>query len=59
MTYGYEMFDVTTGRPVAAAKSVVVWYDYAAGKSLPLSDANKVLLSKPVSGTSTEQYSAP
>jgi acyl-CoA thioester hydrolase len=58
MTYGYEMFDVTTGRAVAAAKSVVVWYDYAVGKSLPLSDANKVLLSKPVSGTSTEQYSA-
>lgn len=58
VTYGYEMFDVTTGGAVAAAKSVVVWYDYATGKSVPLTDSTKALLSKPVSGTATEQYPA-
>jgi acyl-CoA thioester hydrolase len=58
VTYGYEMLDVTTGGAVARAKSVVVWYDYATSKSVPLTDANKRLLSAPVSGTSSEQYSA-
>ena len=58
VTYGYEMFDVTTGRAVAAAKSVVVWYDYAVGKSIPLRDETKKLLSQPVSGHTTEQYPA-
>jgi acyl-CoA thioesterase FadM len=52
------MFDVTTGRAVAKAKSVVVWYDYAAGKSIPLSDENKRILSQPVSGIASEQYPA-
>ena len=48
MTYAYEIMDVTTGRAVASAKSVVVWYDYAAGKSIPLSDKTKALLTKPI-----------
>jgi acyl-CoA thioester hydrolase len=58
VTYGYEMYDVTTGKAVASARSVVVWYDYAAGKSIPLSDENKRLLSQPVSGVASEQYPA-
>jgi acyl-CoA thioester hydrolase len=48
MTYGYAIVDVKTGRPVASAKSVVVWYDYAAGRSIPLSDKTKALLSRAV-----------
>ena len=50
MTFGYEIIDVTTGESVASAKSVVVWYDYAKGKSIPLTDEKKALFSKPIPG---------
>ena len=58
MTYGYEMLDVTTAQRVASAKSVVVWYDYAASRPVPLTDARKALLSKPVAEVASEQYPA-
>ena len=46
--YRYEIVDVGTGRLVAEAKSVQVWYDYDAGKPVPLSDETKAKLSIPV-----------
>ena len=50
MTFGYEIIDVTTGESVATAKSVVVWYDYGRGKSIPLTDEKKAIFSKPIPG---------
>lgn len=46
--YGYEIVDVKSGRLVAQARSVQVWYDYDAGKPVPLSDEIKTKLSKVV-----------
>jgi len=46
--YGYEIVDVATGRLVAEARSVQVWYDYDAGRPVPLSEATKAKLSLPV-----------
>ena len=46
--YGYEIVDVKSGRLVAEAKSVQVWYDYDAGKPVPLSEETKTKLSTPV-----------
>jgi len=47
-TYRYEIVLVETGRLVAAAKTIQVWYDYDASRSVPLTDATKSLLSNPV-----------
>ena len=58
MTFGYQMVDVTTGEAVASARSVVVWYDYAANKSIELSEEKKSVFSKPVTGVASEQYPA-
>jgi acyl-CoA thioester hydrolase len=44
-TYAYEIVDVPTGRLVAEARTVQVWYDYDAGRSVPLSDETKAKLS--------------
>ena len=46
--YGYEIVDVISGRLVAEARSVQVWYDYDAGRPVPLTDDIKDRLSKPV-----------
>ena len=46
--YGYEIVDVKSGRLVAEAKSVQVWYDYDAGKPVPLTEDIKTRLSQPV-----------
>ena len=46
--YGYEILHVESGRLVAAAKTVQVWYDYDAGRPVPLSDETKAKLSVPV-----------
>ena len=46
--YSYEIVDAPSGRVVAEAKSVQVWYDYAAKKPVPLSEEAKRLLSVPV-----------
>jgi acyl-CoA thioester hydrolase len=42
----YEIVHVETSRPVATGKTVMVSYDYAAGKSMPLPDAARVLLER-------------
>ena len=47
-TYVYEIVEAETGRLVAEARSVQVWYDYEARKPVPLSDAVKAKLSVPV-----------
>lgn len=51
-TYVYEIVHVPTGRLVAAARTVQVWYDYDAGKPVPLSEETKAKLSVPVAGHS-------
>jgi acyl-CoA thioester hydrolase len=47
-TYEYEIVDVPTGRLVAEGRSVQVWYDYDAGRSVPISEETKRKLSRPV-----------
>ena len=51
-TYRYEIVDAPTGRLVAAAKTVQVWFDYDAGQTLPISDELKAKLTMPVSSYS-------
>lgn len=46
--YSYEVVDAPSGRLVANAKSVQVWYDYQAKKPVILTDDLKERLSKPV-----------
>jgi len=48
-TYHYEIVMADTGRLVAAARTVQVWYDYDSGKPVPLTERTKTLLSMPVS----------
>ena len=49
-TYEYEIVDVPTGRLVAAARTIQVWYDYDTGRPAPLTDETKRRLSTPVAG---------
>ena len=49
-TYEYEIVDVPTGRLVSTARTVQVWYDYDAGKPVPLTEETKRKLSIPVAG---------
>jgi acyl-CoA thioester hydrolase len=51
-TYEYEVVDLTDHTVVAAAKTVQVWFDYDANKSVPISGELKVVLSTPVDGAS-------
>jgi len=46
--YGYEIVDVGSDRLVVEAKSVQVWYDYDAGRPVPLTEETKAKLSIPV-----------
>ena len=46
-TYEYEIVDAS-GALVANAKTVIVRFDYAAGKPVPLTDALKVALTLPI-----------
>ena len=46
--YSYEVVDAPTGRLVANAKSVQVWYDYQEKRPVVLSADLKERLSKPV-----------
>jgi acyl-CoA thioester hydrolase len=48
-TYRYEIVMADTGRLIASAKTIQVWYDYDAGKPVPLTEHTKGLLSQPVS----------
>ena len=50
--YSYEIVDVPTGRVVVEAKSIQVWYDYAAKRPVPLTEELKARLSEPVSASS-------
>jgi acyl-CoA thioester hydrolase len=49
-TYDYEIVDVATGRLVVSARTVQVWFDYGAGRSVPIADDLKARLSSPVAG---------
>ena len=46
-TYSYEVVDAATGRLVANAKTVQVWYDYEAKTPVILSEELKERLAKP------------
>jgi acyl-CoA thioesterase FadM len=46
--YVYQIVDAATQRLVAEARTVQVWYDYAAGKPALLTDETKSKLSVPV-----------
>jgi acyl-CoA thioester hydrolase len=45
-TYDYEIVEVPTGRLVAAARTVQVWFDYDAGRSVPITDELKQRLTQ-------------
>jgi acyl-CoA thioester hydrolase len=47
-TYVYEIVHVASGRLVAAAKTIQVWYDYDAQRPVPLTEVTKGLLSAPI-----------
>jgi acyl-CoA thioester hydrolase len=47
-TYTYEIVDAGKGTLIAAAKTVLVWFDYDAQKPAPLDEATKAKLSVPV-----------
>jgi acyl-CoA thioester hydrolase len=47
-TYTYEIVDAPSGRLVASAKTVLVWYDYDAERPLPIPEDLKKQLSKSV-----------
>jgi acyl-CoA thioester hydrolase len=47
-TYAYELADAASGRLVASARSVLVWYDYAASRPVPLPAETRARLTVPV-----------
>jgi acyl-CoA thioester hydrolase len=47
-TYAYEIVDAPTGRLVASAKTVLVSYDYAAERPVPIADVLRAELARPV-----------
>ena len=47
-TYTYQIVHVESGRLVADAKTVQVWYDYDAERPKVLTDELRAILSKPV-----------
>lgn len=47
-TYRYEIVDGPTGRLVAAAKTVQVWFDYDANETRPISDELKAKLTSAI-----------
>jgi acyl-CoA thioester hydrolase len=47
-TYEYEIVHVATGRLVAAAKTVQVWFDYDANTPMPINEELRERLSRPV-----------
>ena len=52
-TYEYEIVDVPTGRLVVSAKTIQVWFDYDAARSVPISDELKQRLSAAVDAVRT------
>jgi acyl-CoA thioester hydrolase len=47
-TYEYEIVDVSAGTVVVTARSVQVWFDYDAGRPVPIGEDLKATLSSPV-----------
>ena len=47
-TYEYEVMDLSEGVVVATARTVQVWFDYDAGRSVPITEELKETLSQPV-----------
>lgn len=45
-TYDYEVIDAAVGRTSAEARTVIVLYDYATAKPVPLDDARRADLSR-------------
>ena len=45
-TYDYEVIDAAAGRTIAEARTVIVLYDYATAKPVPLDDARRADLSR-------------
>jgi acyl-CoA thioester hydrolase len=45
-TYDYDIVDVKTGRVMAAARTVIVLYDYASGTPVAIDDARREMLSR-------------
>lgn len=43
-TYEYEVVEADAGRLVLSARTVLVWYDYAAGRSVPIPDPIRAML---------------
>ena len=52
-TYEYEIVDVPTDRLVVSAKTIQVWFDYDAARSVPISDELKQRLSAAVDAVRT------
>jgi acyl-CoA thioester hydrolase len=47
-TYAYEIVDAADERVMAAARTVQVWFDYASERPVPIDDALKAELARPV-----------
>jgi acyl-CoA thioester hydrolase len=47
-TYDYDIVDVPTGRLVVRAKTVQVWFDYDANRSLPITEDTRRRLSQSI-----------
>ena len=45
-TYEYEMVDAGSGRLVVSARTVLVWYDYTAGRSVLIPEAIRAVLER-------------
>ncbi len=45
-TYDYEVVDAADGRLMAEARTVIVLYDYAAGKPVPLDESRRADLAR-------------
>lgn len=45
-TLVYEIVNLATGQRLAEAKTVLVGYDYSAGRSMPLSDETRAVLER-------------
>jgi len=45
-TYEYQVVEVGGGRLVLSARTVLVWYDYTAGRPVPIPDAIRAVLER-------------
>jgi acyl-CoA thioester hydrolase len=47
-TYDYEIVEVASGRTIATARTVQVWFDYDENRSVPLEEDFKAVLRRPI-----------